>query len=315
MNSWICSTTERRCPLIDWKSTKGSVLMEFVIVLPIYFLLLGFVFVVGELALHSIHLTAFIDRGMALSYRTEDMDNVGIKVLSTGDFVREIGRSLSLDKSRVEVDYSYEGSGAGDVRAHVSEITETDHVDVVPADKVDGHFLKAVAGNVTDNYTLTPLARGFAEYWFHETEHRVYDGELMSRSSVRLNQHAVDRMLKSGSLGRTPMHGNYRYDENGVKVRHFGYYSLQRNLASYPDANGENPPYRMWQAGALVQEDGGRRYWEHVKDGETDDYGETFATVRSGSDFIEPTDNNPGQRLEEDGGFVPDPVFHFSPLL
>lgn len=288
------------------KSEQGSVLMEFVIVLPIYFMLIGFVFVIGELALHSIHLTGQMDRGMALSYRPEDIEAAGAKVMGADTFIGEIKKALSLDKDQAVKDYDYTGSSAGGTR-QVSEIAESDHIDVVPSDLVDGHFAKAVAGNVTDNYTLTPLARGFVEFWYHEAERRVHDGDLMADTVDRLDEGAVEAILKDGMIGRTPMQGNYRRDEYGDEVRKYGYYSLQRDLASYPDAENANVPYRGWMAGALAQDDpdqSGKSYWEHMRDGDADDYGEKFPTVKLGDDeFI--TSANPGQRLNKGTGGGP----------
>ena len=57
------------------KGECGSVLMEFIIVLPIYMLLLGFAFVIGDLSLDTIHLAGSGDRTRAFSSSKYDLQN------------------------------------------------------------------------------------------------------------------------------------------------------------------------------------------------------------------------------------------------
>ena len=47
---------------------RGSVLMEFIIVLPLYMILLGMTFLYGELSLHGINLAASADRTVTVAY-------------------------------------------------------------------------------------------------------------------------------------------------------------------------------------------------------------------------------------------------------
>lgn len=294
------------------RSARGSVLMEFVIVLPVYFILIGFAFVVGELALHSIRLSSSADRGMALSYKTEDITASGFSLPDKEDFFWELKKALSLNGEVKEFayeyqadddKYSYEGSDVEGGSADVSQFGGREHLDVVPNDGIDGHFTKAVAGGMKDDYALSPLARGFAAFWVHEIEHRVYDGDLMSDALDRPDEDSMDVMLKKGHLGRAEMFGNYRYDSEGQKVREYGHYAIQRNLASYWRPGDANRPYRGWDAGALNGPDGsGEEAWKHAKyPGDWNPGSESYATVKSGSDDFMKS-SNPGQRPNKGAG-------------
>ena len=302
MISLIFSTIDAWYFVQAMKSTRGSVLMEFVIVMPVYFLLIGFAFVVGELSLHSIHLAAFADRGVAWAYDGDDITKSGFSIASTEDFFAELKNALSFDREWKEVDYSYDGSDVGGGRANVSQLESPEHIDVVPNDGIDGHFTKAVAGGLVDHYALTPLSRGFAAFWVHETERRVYDGETMSSTLDRPDEGPMDVLLKKGTLGRTEMSGNYRYDNFGEKVREYGHYSLQRNLSSYWQKSGgegddEHIPYRGWDSGALNERDTDKDidYWEYAADSGVHGTSERIASVKIDADsFIK--ENNLGAR-------------------
>lgn len=267
--------------------------MEFVIVLPIYFILLGFAFVVGELALHSIHLVSSADRGMALMHNLEEIEGAGLKPMPANMFVQRLLEVVSFSRERKEVDYSYAADPAGGAGVKVSNFDAgLQHVDVAPSSKYDGSWTKAVAGGIIDNYTLTPLTRGFIAHWYYQIDHQVYDGDVMSDTIDRPPEDEIDKILKKGTIGRARMHGNYLYDiKHHEQIRDFGYYCLQRTLASYWNGEDDAVPYRAWAASKLAESAGDEspRLWERLK-AETDD-GEPFATVKPSGEFIKTGDH------------------------
>lgn len=221
----------------------GSVLMEFIIVMPIYFLLLGFAFVVGELSLHSIHLTSSGDRNVAFTDAGPECD-VGPEWerRETG-FWRLLEQVLSFDRTALTqrtlsaTDYSYKGDLVYGGRATVSQFAESldyhARKRALPSGNA-GHWTEAVAGRAVDNYTLSPVTRGFIAHWFYETERRVHDGKLMSDKLNRAPRDDIDEILdkNKGSLGRVPMKGNYYEDDTGEKIRDYGYISFRRTEIS-----------------------------------------------------------------------------------
>ncbi len=158
--------------------------MEFVIVLPIYFVLIGTAFVVGELSLHSIHLVSSADRGMALVHTPEEIERSGFESVDADVLVQRLLGIVSLDREHREVDYSYAGDSAGGDAVKVSNFDVGNcHVDFVGESGYGSYWTKAVAGGIVDDYALTPLSRGFVAHWYHLLEQRVYGDDLMSEAS------------------------------------------------------------------------------------------------------------------------------------
>lgn len=236
----------------------GSVLMEFIIVMPIYFLLLGSVFVIGELALHSIHLTASGDRNVAFTNAGPECDTGPNWERGEAGFWRLLGQVLSFDRTALTqrtddaTDYSYRGDLAYEGRDKVSQFAES--LDSFARKQtvfgIQGHWTEAVAGRAVDNYTLTPVTRGFIAHWFYETERRVHDGTQMSDNLNRAQRDDIDEMLDKdkGSLGRAQMKGNYYEDNTGKKIRDYGYISFRRTEIS----RQEGQSYREGTSGQLA---------------------------------------------------------------
>lgn len=221
-------------------SKRGSVLMEFLVVLPVYFLLIGFAFVIGELALHSIHLAASADRSYAMS-SVADKDVVFDKVR----------KAISFDKDEnTEPVYSYGGDAAG--TAKVSDF-DLSHIDRVGNAEFKGAWTKAVAAYVRDSYTLTPLSRGFVAHWFRENE-RLLEEKMADNVEVSKDSALYDILGQKGKIGRAEMVGK-DLRHNGSVVRKYGYYSLQRNDYGRNGFDSDRLPYRAWDAGALADPD------------------------------------------------------------
>ena len=215
---------------------SGSVLMEFIVVLPIYMLLLGFAFVIGELGLQSVHLAGSADRTYAVS---------------PSDFGRfKAAASPNKDDHDGEDDSELEYKNdpvAGDTSARASEY-DTKRIDQVAseAENFNGPWSKAVAAYVKDNYTLTPVSRGFIAYWYRQKFSMTDEPQ----SAIDSGDSVLGQMLDNG-IGRTDMVGKDLWDEADGKERPFGYYSLQRNEPARSGSTG--CPYRKWPAGQLEE--------------------------------------------------------------
>lgn len=156
------------------RSRPGSVLMEFVIVLPLYMLLLGFAFVMGELSLHSIRLAGGADRTRALS----------------SEAFAAFKAAVSSDEA-----LSYEGDGGGSART--SSFSDTSVSWAWDEEDEDGP--KVCAASVSDYYTLTPLTRGFVAFWYRDTQDRL---ERNGDSGLHVGG-VLDEMIRdSGVIGR-----------------------------------------------------------------------------------------------------------------
>lgn len=210
--------------------------MEFVIVLPIYFLLLGFAFVMGELALHSIQLAGGADRSLAHSTAAFD----AFKKAASPD----------KDPDAEDPNLSYAGDGGGTER--VSEY-HSKNIEWTWNESFQGPWSKIVAATVSDYYTLTPLTRGFVAFWYRDNQRKV---EAMGDSV--LTGFALDEMIKdSGVVGRITGNdgsGMTGRDRDPLDTRNFGYYSLVR------DRQWTSGGYRSWPAGALAKNDNWQKY-------------------------------------------------------
>lgn len=214
-----------------YRNERGSVLMEFVIVLPIYMLLLGFAFVSGELALQAIRLSASADRTCAMAHDKFDLFKRAVSPHDARDGAN--GGDWDQDATWQEDDafmHSYEGDPNGGTLA-VSEYATNKIEGVADAD-FEGPWTKVVAAKVKDDYTLTPLTRGFVAFWYGENDRRIEDMGGNATEGV------LDDILKDG-IGRVEMVGK---DLTG---RDYGYYCLQRNEYG-------RKGYRTWDAGNLA---------------------------------------------------------------
>lgn len=301
---------------------NGSVLMEFIIVMPIYFLLLGSVFLVGELALHSIHLSASGDRNIACTDAGDSYSRGGSGVFQEVDFWRLFGQVLSFDctaltrRNSPATDYSYGGNQSFDGRDSVSKFSEK--LDTYARKRVlpqggTGHWTEAVAGRALDNYTLTPLTRGMVAHWFYEVEKRVYDDKLMKEKLNRAAKDDIDTIFdnKGNVLGRVQMKGNYYEDGTGNRIRDYGYFALRRSDDGrwWTDKGEESQkPYRYWTSAELANND----KWQMALDEKT-------ATVRLGVELYISKDTPRGaawtETTDHTGGGDGAVTYEFSDLL
>lgn len=116
----------------------GSVLMEFIIVLPIYFVFIGMVFVFGVMSLQGVKLAAIGDRTIAfLQGMTGDLgDDIKANIRNT------ISRDVELN-SDVELSKGW----------------------VAEKKKIEGAWSCLVGGTWRINYALTPWTRSLVRDW------------------------------------------------------------------------------------------------------------------------------------------------------
>lgn len=232
--------------------------MEFVIVLPIYMLLLGFVFVMGELALQTIRLSGGADRTYAMVSAAkrntaftmfkraisphDARDTATENKWDVGDYSAVSQSDIKTYEYQNEKDYS---GGSHALSAYVSSIIETN-----ARTGKDGEtrlWTKAVATKVTDNYTLTPLTRELVAFWYWEVDQRqkrTRDAEILDVDKDEFK--ALDDILNTG-IGRTQVKGKL------LDGRQYGYYCLLRN-----DSERGGQRYRARNAGDVV------KFWDNM---------------------------------------------------
>lgn len=244
---------------------KGSVLMEFIIVLPIYMLLLGFAFVIGDMSLDTIHLAGSGDRTRAFSSSDYDKGDSGFKPFD------KYRLAASPDKDAwgngVETQFSYagdsdlgssvnvsvyDGNADGEGRRTGSRVYVADNV-------IEGPWVEMTAGMVVDHYTLPPWTRGIVAYWYRQNYNTTAGTTQVGGS--------VHDMLASGGTSRTVMEGKDLDKKLGVddsEKRMFGFYTLRRLVKRDWD-DDPRLTYRTWGNGRLVSEDKWKKVADPVK--------------------------------------------------
>ena len=209
--------------------------MEFVIVLPIYLILLGFVFMIGEMSLHGVHLAASGDRTIAVTQGGEGFWESGWNL---GVAESEIARAISPSSNHVNQALNYREEG---VSAKVSRFKSE-----VAGKVVDrGSWSWLVASTLRDEYTLTPWTRGMVKTWAN-MERMV----KMTESLESLGSDTVLSRLFSGvGVGRISM-----TSKDLGSVNAYAYYTLMRN-------NKGRSSYRSWGHGAIVDAVASKASW------------------------------------------------------
>lgn len=234
----------------DLRNSRGSVLMEFVVVLPVYFLLLAFAFVIGEIGLHAIRLSASASRVYAMSPDVADSHSIGLDkkfLCHADDLFGEFVKFMSFDH------YDEDGVREQMDWEPVSDFDKgtKKRVDCVTDAEFAGAWVKCVGATVEDSFSLTPVTRGFAEFWYRWTGDRV----KAAGGTEDPDTSEVAKALVTDD-GRMNVAG-----KDMTKLYH-GYFSLQRNEAARfdPEAS-ETLPYRHWSDEALQLENEGRPFW------------------------------------------------------
>lgn len=233
-----CTTDSR------FAGRRGSILMEFVIMLPFYLLLLGVAVLLGDFALRSIWLT----HGDALVAYAAGDDSTMAKVYLWNNLFK-MGET-----------YTY-GSGA---TMPLDMVTSDDKI-VLAKPSFKGAWSYQVAGTATDRYALPPWARGWLGYseWTYRTQSgggKVPEGPVFGK------------LLAEGGEGRYAIVSRDLAGAGGA--RKYGFYTLMRSAKG---RDGKRP-YRRWTPAELS--DGaalaafGSKWYDNV-------YDEEFPTAKA----------------------------------
>ena len=196
----------------------GSILMEFVIVLPIYFVLLGMTFAIGEMGVKALSL--------ALG------DRIGAHEAVLGD-----KSAWQLLSDRVFLINGENKITWGD------DVSETGYVDSLSCESATwvpdvgfaGPWYAISAATTEDSYALPPWTRGwlqYADYSFRRTT-----GDL-SRGAGALND-----LITMGRLVRVPIQSK---EKDLSRTRTYNYYTLVRT----PQGRSS---YHSWGGGNLAR--------------------------------------------------------------
>lgn len=204
--------------------------MEFVIVLPIYLILLGFVFMLGEMSLHGVHLAASGDRTIAVTQGGEGFWGGGWNLNAAES---EIAKAISPSRNHENRSLTYNEEG---VSANVSSFGRQ------VAGKVKdpgfaGSWSWLVASTLKDEYALTPWTRGMVKTWAN-LENLV---KMTEPPESPGSDTVLSKLFSGVGLGRISM-----ISKDLGNVNAYAYYTLMRH-------NEGRSSYRSWGHGRLVK--------------------------------------------------------------
>lgn len=194
-----CTTDEK----LRTFGRRGSILMEFVIVLPIYFILMGTVFTLGEMGLKVIGLST------------------GGRILAQlqGESFTQAMNSFVSEVIRRKTPHSYDDDIQ--MTAWGDEI-DGSHMRGAMYRAKNGSFKGAwlcyAGGKVTEKYALPPWVRGWLQYPVLR-----YEEELGEKT---LSKGALNDLLTVGDLGRVLL------SCKDPQTRYYHYYTLKRTYVS-----------------------------------------------------------------------------------
>ena len=264
--------------------------MEFIIVLPLYMILLGMVFFYGELSLHGVNLAASADRTSACAMGGEGWS--GWNGYSAFAAERDLAKAISPSRDLEDTDLSYHEGGAAEkpssyTRRHAGKVADP---------SFNGSWTWFVAATVEDRYAMTPWTRGMVGTWAH-LERLVN----MTRQPDEVAGDSVLGTLFGGGLGRVAMTG-----KDGVTVgggaggaRKYSYYTLTRNSLGRMGAS-----YRQWYPGSLVDAAYGSAKWNTCVYGEGWQLAEEYSTLGGVNKGASPTPGTYRPSYERYGQFI-----------
>lgn len=237
------------------RAENGSVLMEFIIVLPLYFALLGTAFLYGDLSLHAVNMAASGDRTLAVSHGMSLSKSVSPD-WGKDEAMPYVAGALSLASNNEEVVSKYTDN-AEEMSENASRHDDKTH-GIVADSGFRGSWTWLVGSTLYDDYALAPITRTFVRAW------NVFaDAAKMSDPEWETDRdYDADSGLKklfpssareSRTLGR--LEKMVSKDLEGVdgKVRAYAYYTLMRN------GKGRES-YRSWtssdEIGGFLSESG-----------------------------------------------------------
>ena len=207
----------RRCT----DGRRGSVLMEFLLVIPIYLLLLGMAFSLGEMGLKAIGLA----HGDRLLSHAVDGQAAGV--------LQNLYRTRLFPSDTI--------SWGDDIGVSGKQDSLRDAKGTYRADEgFKGAWVWQTAGRAGDDYALPPWTRGWLQY-----PHAHYSATTGDFSGA--DDGAYGDLLAVGSLGRTLIESK----DTSSKVRVYNYYTLKRTAL----ARGRNA-YRNWKEPSLLRTTG-----------------------------------------------------------
>ena len=228
-------------------SRCGSVLMEFVIVLPIYLVLFGGIFMVGDISIHSIRL-ASADRTAAFDIQNEGANGF------------EMTRDIEFGRTNVIVRGLHEWGGLNTLRESADDNTDQNSLSFSSksawyASNVQCPWSVRVAATVVDNYKLpvggTMGRLAAADYWLYSGT-RQYGGRLHSEEDPSF----FGRLVSNQRVAILSKDARWLIDHANARAGEipYNYYTLRRRK-HWTDDRSRTALKQTWRSNSLPASD------------------------------------------------------------
>lgn len=209
--------------ITDTRRRRGAVMMEFLLVVPIYLLLMAVIFSLGEMGVKGIDL-AVGDRDVAHIVGDASWSGSALSFLRRFQFAMnplsdivswdDVGMSGYIDNVQIRGAKSY-----------------------VRNRGFKGSWAWQTASTAIDNYALPPWTRGWLQYAHFDFSQRLGVNQRLDGP--------LGQLIAEGTVGRAVI-----LSKDLSNARLYNYYTLMRQpLARMPSGGGT--PYRKWRGSNL----------------------------------------------------------------
>lgn len=200
------------------RHNRGSVLMEFIIVFPIYLVLFGGVFMVGDMLVKATRL-ASADR--VLAFDIEGTGDAGWKFAVNGEAVKSYMSKVLFPNSQAD----------GDNEDLVLE-SEAEKLTRYADKDFKGPWSVAVGTRTFDRYRLSPWTKGWLNFAFGFFDDSIHAPDMphddISRPLYGGNRYAISSKGVTRTCSYYTLRRVRNYDNNDLKNR---YRAMPENLA------------------------------------------------------------------------------------
>lgn len=207
---------------LRWRG--GSVLMEFLLVIPVYLMLMAVVFSLGEMGV----------KGIDLAVGDRDVAHIAGDAAWSGSLLSLLRKfQFAMNPASDRISWNDVGMSGfvDDVQIRGSKTYVVDR-------GFKGSWAWQVAATSVDDYALPPWTRGWLQYAHYDFSQRLGTNQKLDGP--------LGQLMAEGRVGRAVI-----LSKDISNVRLYNYYTLMRQpLARAPAGGGT--PYRKWQGRNLT---------------------------------------------------------------